>query len=176
MTPMSVLTFTPQVKMARHMKHFFQLPSNLLTLKDGNANLSCLVWHSIKEVIGRNNPSSRISSAATSIQQSRMGSYDLVACLETEFWLQASGSHGRSIILFSMVPLSRYEQCMKRGGEEVDEVDGRRGGGEHKGRKESGVSICKPLSIFDQFFAPRLIKTKSTTMLDEILSHCSDAV
>ncbi len=65
---------------------------------------------------------------------------------------------------------------MKQGGEEVDEVDGRRGGGEHKGRKESGVPVCKPLLIFDQFFVPRLIKTKSTTMIDEILSHCSDAV
>jgi hypothetical protein len=176
MTPMSVLTFTPQVKMARYMEHFFQLPSNLLTLEDGNANLSCLVWRSIKEVIGRDNPSSRISSAATSRQQSRLGSYDLVACLETEFCFQASGSYGGSIILFSMVSLSRYEQCMKRGGEEVDEVDGRRGGGEHKGRTESGAPVRKPLSIFDQFFVPRLIKTKSTTMLDEILSHCSDAV
>ncbi len=78
--------------------------------------------------------------------------------------------------MFSMVSLSRYEQCMKRGGEEVDEVDGRRGGGEHKGRTESGAPVRKPLSIFDQFFVPRLIKTKSTTMLDEILSHCSDAV
>jgi hypothetical protein len=29
---MSVLTFTPQVKMARYMEHFFQLQSNLLTL------------------------------------------------------------------------------------------------------------------------------------------------
>ncbi len=173
---MSVLTFTPQVKMARYMEHFFQLPSNLLTLEDDNANLSQLVWHSIKEVVGQDNPSSRISSAATSRQQSRLGSYDLVACLETEFCFQASGSYGGSIILFSMVPLSRYEQCMKQGGEEVDEVDGRRGGGEHKGRKESSAPVCKPLSIFDQFVVPRLIKTKSTTMLDEILSHCSDAV
>ncbi len=158
------------------MEHFFQLPSNLLTLEDGDANLSRLVWHSIEEVIGRDDPSSRISSAATSSQQSRLGSYDLVACLETEFCFQASGSYGGSIILFSVVPLSRYEQCMKRGGEEVDEVDRRRGGGEHKGRKESGAPVRKPSSIFDQFCAPRLIKTKSTTMLDEILSHCSDAV
>ncbi len=78
--------------------------------------------------------------------------------------------------MFSMVPLSRYEQCMKWGGEEVDEVDERRGGGEHKGRKESGALVRKPSSIFEQFFAPRLIKTKSTTMLDEILSHCSDTM
>ncbi len=135
--------------MARYMEHFFQLPSNLSTLQDGNANLSCLVWCSIKEVIGRDDPSSRISSAATSRQQSGLGSYDLRACLETEFCFQASGSYGGSIILFSMVPLSRYEQCMKQGGEEVDEVYGRRGDREHKGRKESGAPVCKPLSIFE---------------------------
>ncbi len=129
MMPMSVLTFTPQVKMARYMEHFFQLPSNLLTLEDGDANLSCLVWHSIKEVIGWDDPSSRSSSIATSRQQSRLGSYDMVACLETEFCFQALGSYGGRIILFSMVPLSRYEQCMKQGREEVDEVDKRRGGG-----------------------------------------------
>jgi hypothetical protein len=99
--------------MARYIEHFFQLPSNLLTLEDGDANLSHLIWRSIKEVIGWDNPSSRISSAATSRQQSRLGSNDLVACLETEFCFQASGSYGGSIILFSMVPLSRYEQCMK---------------------------------------------------------------
>jgi hypothetical protein len=55
-----------------------------------------------------------------------VGSYDLVACLETEFCFQTSGSYGGSIILFSMVHLPRYEQCMKWGGEVVDEVDGRR--------------------------------------------------
>jgi hypothetical protein len=141
MMPMSVLTFTPLVKMTSYMEHFFQLPSNLWTLEDGNANLSCLVWHSIKEVIGRDDPSSRISSAATSRQQSRLHSYDLVACLETEICFQASQNYGGSIILFSTVPLLRYEQCMKWGGEEVDEVDGRRGGGEHKGRKESIVNF-----------------------------------
>ncbi len=65
---------------------------------------------------------------------------------------------------------------MKQGGEEIDEVDGRRGGGEHKGRKESGAPVCKQLSIFDRFFVLRLIKKKLTTMLDEILSHCSDNV
>jgi hypothetical protein len=96
--------------------------------------------------------------------------------LETEFCFQALGSYGGSIILFTTVPLSRYEQCMKRGREEVDEVDGRRGGGEHKGRKESGAPVCMPSLIFDQFYSPRLIKTKSTTMLDEILSHCSDTM
>jgi hypothetical protein len=100
MTPLSVLTFTPQVKMARYMEHFFQLPSNLLTLEDGNENLSHLVWHSIMEVIGRDDPSSRISSAATSRQQSRLGSYDLVVCLETEFCFQALGSYGGSMIFF----------------------------------------------------------------------------
>jgi hypothetical protein len=176
MTPMSALPFTPQVKMARYMEHFFPLPSNLLNLEDGNVNLSRLIWHSIKEVIGWDNPSSIISSAATSRQQSRLGFYDLVVCLEAEFCFQASRSYGGSIILFSMVLLSRYEQCIKQGGEEVDEEDGRREGGEHKGRKESSALVSKPLSIFDQFYLPRLIKTKSTTMLDEILSHCSDAV
>jgi hypothetical protein len=99
MMPMTVLTFTPQVKMARYIEHFFQLSSNLSTLEDGNANLSCLLWHSIKEVIGWDDPSSRISSAATSRQQSRLGSYDLVALLETERCFQASGSYG-GIALF----------------------------------------------------------------------------
>jgi hypothetical protein len=64
-----------------------------------------------------------------------------------------------------MVPSSRFEQCMKRGREEVDDVDGRRGGGEHKGRKESGAPVCKPSSIFDQYFAPRLIKTKRPCLI-----------
>jgi hypothetical protein len=56
-----------------------------------------------------------------------------VVCPETESCFQASGSYGGSIILFSMVPSSRFEQCMKRGREEFDDVDGRRGGREHKG-------------------------------------------
>ena len=70
-----------------------------------------------------------------------------MVCPETESCFQASGSYGGSIILFSMVPSSRFEQCMKQGRDEVDDVDGRRGGIEHKGRNESGVPVCKPLSI-----------------------------
>ncbi len=56
------------------------------------------------------------------------GRFTLVACLETETCFQALGSYGGSIILFSKVPSSRFEQCIKRGREEVDDVDGRRGG------------------------------------------------
>jgi hypothetical protein len=55
-----------------------------------------------------------------------VGFYDLAACLETEFCFQASGSYGGSFLLFSMVPLPSQEQCIKQGGEVVDEVDGRR--------------------------------------------------
>ncbi len=84
-----------------------------------------------------------------------MGSYDLVASLETEFCFQSLGSYGGSIYFVLNGPLPRYEQCMKWGGEEVDEVDKRRGVREHKGRKESGVPVCKPLSIFDQFFCAK---------------------
>jgi hypothetical protein len=65
---------------------------------------------------------------------------------------------------------------MRRGGEEVVDVDGRRGGKEHNGRKEGGAPAHEPLLIFDQCFARGLIKTTATTMLDEILSCCSDAV
>ncbi len=138
--------------------HFLQLSRSLLTLEDGNANLSLLVRCIIKEVMGWEYTLGRISSAATSIQQSRLGSYDLVSCLETESCFQASGSSGGSIIVFSMVPSSRFDQGLKRGVEEVDDVDGRRRGGEHKGKNEGGAPVRKPLLSFNQFFAPRLIK------------------
>jgi hypothetical protein len=151
--------------MARYMVHFLQLPRSLSTLEDGNANLSLLVRCIIKEVMGQDDTSGRISSAATSRQQSRLGSYDLVSCLETKSCFRASGSSGGSIIVFLMVPSSRFDQGLKRGVEEVDDVDGRRGGGEHKGRNEGGAPVRKPLLSFDQFFAPRLIKLRQRPCL-----------
>ncbi len=63
---------------------FFSAAKKSSTLEDGNANLSLLVRCSIKEVMGWDGTLGRISSAESSRQQSRLGSYDLVSCLETE--------------------------------------------------------------------------------------------
>jgi hypothetical protein len=119
---------------------------------------------------GGNSPSTAVITTSFPADGNRRlifleGRFTSGACPETEFCFQASGSYGGSIILFSKVPSSRFEQCMKRGREEVDDVDGRRGGGEHKGRNESGAPVCKPLSIFNQFFVPRLIKTKGHCLM-----------
>ncbi len=127
---------------------------------------------------GGNSPSTAVITTSFPADGNRRlilleGRFTSVACQETESCFQASGSYSGSIILFSKVPSSRFELCMKQGREEVDDVDRRRGGRQHKGRNESGSLICKPLSIFDQFFAPRRLKQRDHAWWDlESLLWC----